>query len=67
MPRVKVRNNKVDSALRVFKRKCSEVVWEVRQREYYVKPSEKRRLAKKAGMKRKRKQDAAKKQLSTGR
>lgn len=50
MPKVKVRNNNVDSALRVFKRKCLEHIWEYKQREFFVKPSEKRRKAKQAGI-----------------
>jgi len=52
--RVKVRNNDVDKALRIFKRKCSEVVFEYREREYYESPSEKRHKAKKAAVKRER-------------
>jgi len=50
MPRVKVRNNNVESALRVFKRKCADIVWEYRQRGEYVSKAEKRRLAKKAAI-----------------
>jgi len=52
--KVKVRNNNVDKALRIFKRKCSEVVFEYREREYYESPSEKRHKAKKAAVKRER-------------
>lgn len=55
MPGVRVRNNNVDAALRVFKRKCIEHIWDYKQREYYEKPSEKRRKAKKAGIARARK------------
>ena len=36
MPKVRVRNNNVESALRVFKKKCADIVWEYRQREHYV-------------------------------
>jgi ribosomal protein S21 len=54
MPTVKVRNNNVESALRVFKKKCSDIVWEVRQREHYVPKSEKRRIAHKAAVSRSR-------------
>lgn len=50
MPKVRVRNNNVESALRVFKKKCADIVWEYRQREHYVPKSEKRRLAKKAAI-----------------
>ncbi len=49
---VKVRNNQVDKALRIFKRKCSEVVFEYREREYYEKPSTRRHKSKKAAVKR---------------
>ena len=55
MPRVKVRNNNVNAALRIFKRKCMEHIWEYRQREEYIKPSAKRRKAKLAGIARARK------------
>ena len=60
MPRVKVRNNNVESAIRVFKKKCADIVWEYRQREYYTPKSERRRLAKKAAIARdkKRKRNA---------
>ena len=52
--KVKVRNNQVDEALRIFKRKCNEVVFEYREREYYESPSERRHKAKKAAVKRER-------------
>ena len=54
MPSVKVRKNNIDSALRVFKKKCTDHLWEVRKKEYFIKPSEKRRAAKKAGIARAR-------------
>tara|TARA_B100000085_G_scaffold238435_1_gene227921 strand:- start:28 stop:225 length:198 start_codon:yes stop_codon:yes gene_type:complete len=50
MPTVKVRNNNVEAALRVFKKKCSETLWDYKQREYHVPRSEKRRLAKQAAV-----------------
>jgi ribosomal protein S21 len=50
MPKVRVRNNNVEAALRVFKKKCAETIWEVRQREFYEPPSDKRRAAKKAAI-----------------
>ena len=52
MPKVKVRNNNVESAIRVFKKKCADTVWEYRQREHYVPKSERKRLAKKAAVSR---------------
>ncbi len=50
MPKVKVRNNNVESAIRVFKKKCADIVWEYRQREHYIPKSEERRIAKKAAV-----------------
>ncbi len=57
MPSVRVRNNNINSALRVFKKKCADIVWEVRQREYYVSKSERRRIAKKAAIKRSKREN----------
>ena len=50
MPKVRVRNNNVEAALRVFKKKCADTLWDLRQREHYTSPSEKRRTAKKAAI-----------------
>ena len=49
-----VRNNNVEKALRVMKRKLKKegLLLELKERAYYQKPSEKKRLAKKRGMKR---------------
>lgn len=55
MPSVKVRNNNVEAALRIFKRKCLDHIWDYRQREEFVKPSEKKRKAKLAGIARAKK------------
>lgn len=52
--KVRVRNNNVDKALRVFKKKCSDVVFEYREREYFEKPSVRRHKAKKAAKQRER-------------
>lgn len=52
MPKVRVRNNNVEAAIRVFKKKCADIVWEYRQREYYTPKSEQRRLDKKAAISR---------------
>lgn len=48
---VEVRNNDVNKALRKLKKKLQAegTLQEVRDRQYFVKPSEKKRLAKKAG------------------
>lgn len=46
--KIRVRNNNVESAIRVFKKKSSEIVFEYREREYFEKPSSKRHKAKQA-------------------
>lgn len=53
--KVKVRNNNVDKALRVFKRKCNEVVFEYRERQFYEKPSTIKHRSKKAAIAREKK------------
>lgn len=52
---IKVRNNNIEAALRVFKRTYSERVFEYREREYYEKPSITKKKAKKAAVIRERK------------
>ena len=49
-----VRNNNVEKALRQLKRKIkkSGLLIELKERQYYQKPCEKKRLAKKRGIKR---------------
>ena len=49
--RVEVRNNDVNFALRKFKKKVQEagIIQEIRERQAYEKPSEKRKKAKAAG------------------
>ena len=49
-----VRNNNVEKALRILKKKIKKegLMTELRERQYYVKPSEIRRLANKRGIKR---------------
>tara|TARA_B110000305_G_scaffold232361_1_gene287175 strand:+ start:425 stop:685 length:261 start_codon:yes stop_codon:yes gene_type:complete len=49
---VEVRNNDINFALRKFKKKVAEsgILQELRQREFYEKPSTKRAKAKKAGI-----------------
>tara|TARA_B100000424_G_C22929324_1_gene494379 strand:- start:1472 stop:1717 length:246 start_codon:yes stop_codon:yes gene_type:complete len=48
---VEVRNNDVNKALRKFKKKVQEdgILQELRERQFYTKPSEKRKRAKAAG------------------
>ena len=51
---IEVRNGDVNKALRIFKKKVQEesILQEYKERQHYVKPSEKRRKAKAAGKKR---------------
>ena len=51
---IEVRNGDVNKALRIFKKKVQEegVLQEYKERQHYVKPSEKKRKAKAAGRKR---------------
>lgn len=46
--RVKVKNDNIARALRIFKRKTSDIVYEYKKRRFYEKPSEVRHKAKKA-------------------
>lgn len=53
-----VRNNNVEKALRLMKRKMKKngMLQELKDRQYYQKPSEKRREAKKRGIARRKKE-----------
>ena len=55
-----VRNNNVEKALRILKKKIKKegLMTELRERQYYIKPSERRRLAKKRCIKRVAKEQA---------
>jgi len=55
---VRVRNDNVDKALSIFKKKCGEIIMEVREREHYEKPTDARRRAKKMAVVRERKRQA---------
>ena len=57
---VQVRNNNVEKALRVPKKKIKKagLLQEIKERQYYQKPSEKKRLAKKRGIARAKKEMA---------
>ena len=59
MPTVVVRNGNVDGALRTFKQKTVKngLLKEVREREHYSKPGERRRKAKKEGIKNSKRKD----------
>ena len=57
--RVEVRNNRVDKAIRILKKKLQDDGFfnELRKREYYISKGEKRRLAKAAGKRRVQKEN----------
>ena len=46
--KVEVRNNNVDAALKVFRKKSAPIVMEVRNRQEYTKPTTERNRAKRA-------------------
>ena len=56
---VAVRNNNVNKALSIFRKKCSEIVLEVRKREHYEKPTSKRNRKRKMAIMREKKRQAA--------
>ena len=66
--RVDVRNNNVDQALRVLKKKLQVdgLFNELREREFYMSKSEKRRRAKAAAIRRQRKEDAKREEEFNG-
>ena len=59
MSEIKVNNGNIEDALKRFKRQCAKngVLAEVRKREHYEKPGEKRREAKKEGIKNSRRRE----------
>ena len=65
---VDVRNNNVDQALRVLKKKLQldGLFNELREREHYVGKSEKRRRAKAAAIRRQKKEDAKREEEFNG-
>ena len=66
--RVDVRNNNVDQALRVLKKKLQldGLFNELREREHYVGKSEKRRRSKAAAIRRQRKEEAKREEEFNG-
>ena len=56
--KVKVRNNNIESALRAFKKKSSETIFEFRERQYFDGPAAKRHRAKKAAKTREHRRQA---------
>lgn len=59
MSKVVVKNGNVDGALRMFKQKNAKdgLLKELKKREHYSKPGEKRRVAKKEGIKNSRRRE----------
>jgi ribosomal protein S21 len=57
--RVAVRNNNVTKALSIFRKKCSPIVMETRERQHYEKPTTARNKAKRMAIVRERKRLAA--------
>lgn len=57
---VKVRNGNVNKALSILKKKCSERLFEYREREYYEPPSVAKQKAVAAAKKREKKRQNAK-------
>lgn len=59
MPRIIISNDHkpFDISLRAFKRKCQKagIIQELKERRYYIKPTEKRKIAKRQAIKRARK------------
>jgi ribosomal protein S21 len=50
--RIVVRNNNLDKALRVFKNKTADKIWDYKSKEFYEKPSVHKHRARKAAIKR---------------
>jgi small subunit ribosomal protein S21 len=55
---VTVRNDNINKALSIFKKKCGEVIQEVRDRQHYEKPTTRRNRRKKMAISRERKRQA---------
>lgn len=56
--RVAVRNNNVNKALSIFRKKCGGIVLETRERQHYEKPTSKRNRKKKMAIMREKKRQA---------
>jgi small subunit ribosomal protein S21 len=55
---VTVRNDNIGKALSIFKKKCGEIIMEVRERQYYEKPTTRRNRKRKMAIIRERKRQA---------
>lgn len=64
---VKVRNNNINAALRVFKRMYSDKMFDFKEKQYFEKPSRKRSKAKLAAKGREKKRVAEQNKLRTRR
>jgi ribosomal protein S21 len=64
---VKVRNNNVNAALKVFKRVYSDKIYDFKEKQYFEKPSRKKHKAKLAAKGRERKRIAEQNKLRTRR
>ena len=66
--KVDVRNNNVDQAIRVLKKKLQQdgLFNELREREFYMSKSEKRRRAKAAAVRRQKKEEAKREEEFNG-
>ena len=62
---VKVRNNNINAALRVFKRMYSDKMFDFKEKQYFEKPSRKRSRAKLAAKGREKKRVAEQNKLRT--
>jgi ribosomal protein S21 len=62
---VKVRNNNINAALRVFKRMYSDKMFDFKEKQYFEKPSRKRSKAKLAAKGREKKRVAEQNKLRT--
>ena len=64
---VKVRNNNINAALKVFKRRYNDKMFDFKEKQYFEKPSRKRSKAKLAAKGRERKRVAEQNKLRTRR
>ena len=64
---VKVRNNNVNAALKVFKRVYSDKIYDFKEKQYFEKPSRKKHKARLAAKGRERKRIAEQNKLRTRR
>lgn len=61
--KITVKNGNVERALKMFKRKSSEIIWDYKQKEYYEKPSTKKHISRKAAVNREKKRQGANKHV----